>query len=435
MKKIVALFLLAINSIFSQLGNNVFLMESMHAFPNIEHDSNTYYNDLMQRGFSSLKDSLKYGFVDSNGKIVIPSHYEYASDFYNGKSNIISNNIPGLVFSNSKRKLYPEYTMTFWYKDDLGLATKDDQSGFINTNGDIVVPFEYEDAFPFYKGYAPVKKNGKWNYINLNGEKIFNDSLIFSYRPIIDKKAIFMIDTLKVETEKKLISENGSRTFIESGYKIEKIQLKEGLIDVSGDVLLHPLYDEISGYFHNGYMRIRNNGMMGIVDKKGNPVIPIIYEDISDIKKDLFLAKSKDKWGMINIKNQIIIPFEYDKIRHFKEELAQISVKGSVGYIDKGNRIVIEPKYDFNLLGDFNDGLALVKKNKKYGYINKKGEIIIPIVYNNGLPFDKKYALVDKDGMNYTINRKGERKGITKQHVWLKFEEFRRFAEKNSKFK
>ncbi|WP_024773117.1 WG repeat-containing protein [Aquimarina macrocephali] len=431
MKKIAVLFLLASNSIFSQLGNNVFLMENMYTFPNIEHDSNTYYNDLMQRGFSSLKDSLKYGFVDSNGKIVIPPNYEYASDFYNGKANIISNNIPGLVFSNSKCKLYPEYTMTFWYKDDLGLAINDDHSGFVDPDGDVVIPLEYEDAFPFYKGYAAVKKNGKWNYLNLKGEKIFNDSLIFSYRPIIDKKAIFMIDTLKVETEKKLISENGSRTFIEYGYKIEKIQLKEGLIDVSGNVLLPPIYDEIFGYFHNGYMRIRNNGMMGLVNEKGNLVIPIIYEDLSDVKKDLFLAKSKNKWGMINIKNEIVIPFEYDKIRHFKEELAQVSIKGSIGYIDKRNRIVIKPKYDFNLLGDFNDGLALVKKNKKYGYINKKGEVIIPIIYNNGLPFDKKYALVEKDGMNYAINRKGEKNvGITKQHVWLKFEGFRRFAEK-----
>ncbi|WP_281989922.1 WG repeat-containing protein [Aquimarina aggregata] len=240
-----------------------------------------------------------------------------------------------------------------------------------------------------------------------------------------------MIDTLKVEKEKSLISENGSRTFIEYGYKIEKIQLKEGLININGDVLLYPKYDEISGYFHNGYMRIRNKGMMGIVDEKGNLAVPIIYEDISDIKNDLFLAKYKKKWGMINIKNQTIIPFEYEKIRHFKEELAQVSIKGSIGYIDRANQRVIEPDYDFNVLGDFNDGLALVKKNKKYGFINKKGEIIIPIVYTNGLPFNEKQALVEKDGMSHIINRKGEKNvKIIKQYVWLKSEELRRFAEK-----
>ncbi|WP_281989921.1 WG repeat-containing protein [Aquimarina aggregata] len=168
MKKIAVLFLLTFNSTFSQLGNNVFLMESMRIFPNIEHDSNTYYNDLMQRAFSSLKDSLKYGFADSNGKIVIPPNYEYASDFYDGKSNIISNNIPGVVFSNSKQKLFPEYTMTFWYKSDLGLAIKDDQSGFTNTDGDIIIPIEYEDAFPFYKGYAAVKKKWKMELFKSN---------------------------------------------------------------------------------------------------------------------------------------------------------------------------------------------------------------------------------------------------------------------------
>ncbi len=432
MKKITLLFLLTVNSVFSQLGSNVYLIEGMRILPNIEHDFNTYYNDLMYRAFSSLKDSLKYGFTDSKGKVVITPKYEYASDFYNGKSNIISNNIPGIVFSNSKHKLFPEYRLTFWYESDVGLAIKEDQSGFINIEGEVIIPFEYEDAFPFYKDYASIKKNGKWNYLNYRGEKVFNDSLVFSYRPIIDNKAIFMIDSIKVEKEKKITGKNGSRTFIEYGYGIEKIQLKEGLIDTDGNIVLHPLYDEISGYFHNGYMRIRNNGMTGIIDQNYKVIIPIMYEDISDIKDDLFLAKSKNKWGMINIKNQAVIPFEYDKIRHFNEGLAQVLIKSSIGYINKKNMKVIKPKFDFNALGDFSNRLALVKKNEKYGYINTVGEIVIPITYTAGLPFEKKYALVEKDSMSFRIDRKGEKiRGTTKPYIWLKRGKLQRFAEKD----
>ena len=43
----------------------------------------------------------------------------------------------------------------------------------------------------------------------------------------------------------------------------------------------------------------------------------------------------------------------------------------------KIKEIVIEPQNSFNLSGDFYNGLALVKKDNKYGFINKENKIII----------------------------------------------------------
>lgn len=432
MKKIILLILIISTNVFGQkkVGNEVFKMEFLRTMVNLEGSSNDYYSDIVERSMFSKKNSLKYGFINTKGKEVIKPKYTYASDFFNGKSNIIKDSIPGLIFKNGKELLFPEYNATYWYKDNLGIAIKDKKYGFIDQQGKVIITLIYEDAFPFYDGYASVKENGKWKYINESGKKIFTDSLTFSYRPIINDNAVFMLENKKVKEKKSMITENGSRTFVEFLNKTGHIQLKEGLININGNIIINPIYDEISGYFQNGYMRVINNGKTGIIDEERKVIIPIEYEDISDFKNGVFLAKKSNKWGMININEQIVIPFEYSKIRFFNEGLALVLLNGKAAYINKKNEIIIEPQYKFNFLGDFNCGLASVRKNNKYGYINKKNEIIIPIIYDSALPFKEKYTIVKKDEISFIINIKGnKRKNISKPYLWLERNKLIRFAE------
>jgi len=433
MKKIFLLILIISSNIFGQkkVGNDVFKMEFLRISDNIQGDQNNYYSDLVERSMFSKKDSLNYGFLNSKGKTVIEAKYTYASDFFNGKSNIIIDSIPGLLFKDGNEKMFSNFNATYWYKDDLGLAIKDKKYGFINKNGDIIVPLKYEDAFPFYKGYASIKSNDKWNYINEQGQVIFSDSLNFSYRPIIDDKAVFMVSRNEVEKRKRMHSENrtGSQVFVEYLNQIKKQQLKEGLININGKIIIEPIYDEISGYFIYGFMRVRNNGKAGIVNDNGEIVIPIEYDNVLDYKNGMFTAEKNNKWGIIDSENKIVIPFEYKRIRHFEDNLALITNKGT-GYINKKQKIVIEPQNSFNLSGDFHNGLALVKKDKKFGFINKENEVVIPIIYDNALPFKGKKTIVQKDGISFFINRKGKMiKRISKPYLWPESDKLIRFSE------
>ena len=430
MKKLFLLIFVITSNSYCQSVADVFKMEFIKTMVNINNESNEYFTDLVDRNLYSKKDSLTYGFFNNKDEIVIKANYTYASDFFNGKSNIIKDSISGILFKDNTKKMFPEYDATFWHKSDLGLVIKDNKYGFINTKGKIIIALDYEDAFPFFNGYASVKKNGKWNYINEKGKLLFKDYIICDYRPIIDNKAVFMKDSIKVEKTKIIMSENGSRTFVEFLNNIEKIQFKEGLIGINGEIIIDPIYDEISGYFQDGFMRVRNDGKTGIIDEKGKLIIPVEYDDISDLKNGLLLAQKENQWGMIDLQNQIIIPFDYDKIRYFNNDLALVNKKNKIGYINIKNEMVIAFQYDYNLFGDFNNGLALVKKDGKFGFINKKNEIIIPLIYENALPFKDKNTIVKKDGKTFFINQKGEKiKQINKQYLWLEKDEMTRFAE------
>ncbi len=433
MKKVFLLILIISTNVFGQkqIGHDVFKMEFLRISDNIQGDQNNYFSDLVERSMFSKKDSLNYGFLNSEGKIVIEAKYSYASDFFNGKSNIIIDSIPGLLFKNGNEKMFPNFSATYWYEGDLGLAIKDTTYGFINKNGAIIIALNYDDAFPFYNGYASVKANDKWNYINEKGEIIFSDSLIFSYRPIIDKKAVFMVSGNEIENRKRMHSEDrtGSQVFVEYLNQINKSQLKEGLISIDGKIIIDPIYDEISGYFNNGFMRVRNNGKAGIVNEKGEIVIPIEYDNVLDYKNGMFIAEKANKSGIIDTDNNIIIRFEYGRIRHFENDLALITDKGT-GYVNKEDEIVIEPQNSFNLSGDFFNGLALIQKDSKYGFINKKNEIVIPNIYDNALPFRGEETIVHKDGFSFFINQKGEKNNqISKPYLWNENDGLIRFAE------
>ena len=54
----------------------------------------------------------------------------------------------------------------------LGLYSfkKDGKYGFINKQGQEVIPFIYNEAWYFSEGFALVEKDGKWFYINKQGE-------------------------------------------------------------------------------------------------------------------------------------------------------------------------------------------------------------------------------------------------------------------------
>ena len=93
----------------------------------------------------------------------------------------------------------------------------------------------------------------------------------------------------------------------------------------------------------------------------------------------------------------------------YYEGLAMVRLDKKYGFIDKTGKEVIPIKYD-NAWG-FSEGLANVRLNNKWGFIDKTGKEVIPIKYNyadrfsEGLALvilDKKYGFIDKTGKEVT---------------------------------
>ena len=73
------------------------------------------------------------------------------------------------------------------------------------------------------------------------------------------------------------------------------------------------------------------------------------------------------------------MPFEYEEIGSFNDGLALIADEDDYGYVSTSGEIKIPLKY--SLAFDFNEGIAVVKDNLNYGIINTAGNIQVAFQY------------------------------------------------------
>ena len=118
------------------------------------------------------------------------------------------------------------------------------------------------------------------------------------------------------------------------------------------------------------------------------------------------------KWAFVLILVPIvwiwyIYPFMgYDTIDTFFEGLALVRKDDKWGFIGKTGKVVIPLQYDY--VWDFSEGLARVQKDNKWGFIDKTGKVVIPLQYDYAYSFSNGVAEVQLNGKWIKINKKGE---------------------------
>ena len=68
-----------------------------------------------------------------------------------------------------------QYTTVKDFANGFARAEKNDLWGYIDSNGNEVIPLKYENADDFIGGYALVKNAGKWGYIDTSGREFFRE--------------------------------------------------------------------------------------------------------------------------------------------------------------------------------------------------------------------------------------------------------------------
>ena len=81
----------------------------------------------------------------------------------------------------------------FLEADGYAAVKVDGKWGFVDKTGKMVIEPQFADAHSFANGYAAIKKNGKWGFIDENGEIViraqFEDARDFN-----DKGNVFVKD-------------------------------------------------------------------------------------------------------------------------------------------------------------------------------------------------------------------------------------------------
>ena len=316
----------------------------------------------------------KWGYIDQSGDVVVDFKYDRTSTFSEGF---------GLVtIKKPEKKIYlidAKGEIVFEIPDSIsrmkpfshGLAAvKDKESrlfGYMDTKGNIVIPFKYDTAKDFSEGLAKVEyKDDQGNrmvgYIDTEGKEVFK----------ADKwlKGNFYEGLAHIRTVK-----NGKFVY--------------GFIDKSGTVVIEPRFRKVAP-FSEGLAFAKENGKILMIDKKGEPVITFDFETGDFDKFPMFsngYAKlyykwklPGNKWGFINKDGELAFPeLAISSMRTpFSEGRAWIMLRGSKDLVlidTKGKVLVKVP--DAKKPEKFKDGLSPVfMKDRSIRYYDRDGELV-----------------------------------------------------------
>lgn len=146
-----------------------------------------------------------------------------------------------------------------------------------------------------------------------------------------------------------------------------------GLINRKGDVIVPPLYTSIEVGFSYGVCQVGKNDKYGLVDTSGTEIVAPVYEYIGQVEDSLMLVKNSGKYGMINLKGEIIIPIQYNTLRSAGEGMVSFMTEPQRwGYLNLKNEVVVEPLFTYT--ERFSNGTVVLQKPGGDDYI----------IYRNG---------------------------------------------------
>ncbi len=101
---------------------------------------------------------------------------------------------------------------------------------------------------------------------------------------------------------------------------------------------------------------------------------------------------TENKYLLIDTKNNIVGKYLNGNVKNFNEGLAPVELNYKWGYIDKKGNIKIDYQFDNAL--PFTEGLAAIEIDGKWGYINSKGKSIISCQFLEASIFKEGYAFI-----------------------------------------
>ena len=168
-----------------------------------------------------------------------------------------------------------------------------------------------------------------------------------------------------------------------------------GVIDADGSEVLPLTYEKLA-LLPNGTIAALKQGRCGVYDDKGKELLPFEYDQLFVCTDGTFLLQATSgKWCAADAKGQMLLPAEYGEIYDGSDgAFCVCNEDGSWQLVAAGGKPLSDNRYE--LLGNFDEGLAAAQSKGKLGFVNTKGGWIVPPIYDKVNRFAESRAAVCK---------------------------------------
>lgn len=289
--------------------------------------------------------------------------------------------------SASAYVIEPQYEAVQRFSEGLAAVFMKERWGFINKQGDEVIPLSYDYVLPFREGLAAVASDNGWGFIDKTGDMIIEPQF----------------DTIDIQPD-----HFGG---FSEGLAAVSIHDRWGFIDKSGRIVIEPQYDYAFS-FSEGLAAVRQDDKWGYINKLGVIVIELIYEEASSFSEGAAAVYFSDGWGFINHAGEAFTGFIYSDPSQFKAGLAPVDT----GFIDLEGTLVIDFLEDlyYDSADSFHDGIAVVYKIMQrefyYGYMDRQGKEVVTPQYSvhRQVQFSEGLGAIYEDDLWGFVDRTGK---------------------------
>ena len=237
-----------------------------------------------------------------------------------------SQEVPQRVFDKGKTGykvsgkwlVSPVYEYGSEFRNGYAIVRLDGKFGFIDTSGKLVVKCIYDSCALFDEnGVASGRIGDTRFYLDASGN---------SYRSMEELQAAAILKSANYKKKSSSYSVGDLAPVLDESGKWGYKQF--------GEWVIKPRFDS-AGDFGDGLGAVSLGGKWGYVDKSGVSAIPFKYEQAGVFIDGLARVKLYGKWGFIDKTGSTVIPFKYSIATDFSDGLANVSFNGKNGYIDK----------------------------------------------------------------------------------------------------
>ncbi len=206
--------------------------------------------------------------------------------------------------------LKKQYDYVLCLKKGLAKVKLNGKSGFLDAQGNEVVPPIYDDINFFQEGIASIKDNFKYGFVDKNNQQIVAPQ----YDYVLD---------------------------FSNGYAGVMKNNRWGFIDTTGNTIIAFKYKEVRD-FKQGLAGVKIGKRYGFINTNGKLVIKPRFRDVTGFSEDLAGVRIGKKFGFINSKGKTVIKPRYQEVIPFNNGYAKVMQNDEWLFIDKNGKQVAQ---------------------------------------------------------------------------------------------
>ncbi|MBX9850781.1 MAG: WG repeat-containing protein [Cytophagaceae bacterium] len=328
-----------------------------------------------------VKVNYKWGYVDMNGKIIMPPRYDYAEEFKNMHYAMVEiKGKKGLIDTNGKEILPPNFTNIEPFDEHTIKIAEDSLWGLRKITGEVLCPVIYSRIEISDSTHYLISNKNAWGMMDTSGKIII---------PV-------QYDTIRIEGKYIIpVSQNRYGIYTKDGkefvpciltdYEIltkDLIICKDSVgwygLDEDSTILFKGNYSYVESTPNNRYLFLSNENGRLLYSTEDKKIISDTTYDyyVADDNKDYIYTVRHKKMGIITRKGEVISDPLYRNIIFDPSGIFKINKDGRWGLMNQKGAVLYIPALDH--IGEFKNGVTLTINKGRYGIINIKGKTVHP---------------------------------------------------------